>query len=440
MYSRRPFARISGALLTLALPAAAAAARIDYELELGAEHNDNVNLSEDNPVSENILVPALGFTADQEGSTVQASASGRIEYRDYLGGEFSDEFRGQLAGHLNWTLVPERLNLTVEDNAGVQPVNSLQPNTPSNQQQTNVFAIGPTLSFRLGPTVRGQAELRYVSSYAEETREFNSNRLSAALRAIKDLNPTSTLSANIVDERIQFTENETTAGPDYSRYSAYGRYTRQWNKIDFSTDLGYSWLRYTGSTIEDRDNPLARAKLDWRASERSTFTADVAYQFSDAASFFSETPIAQTIPTNIATGDATVTSQAFLERRIGLGYAYKGERLSFDAAPFYRKLDYSTSRLIGATGLDQTGKGATAGITYLLRPLLGVGLIASGENLRYQDLAREDKTWSITAFLRQQWSRHWSGRAEFTRYRRDSTEPGQSADQNIFFVAVTYTR
>ena len=441
MQSRCSLARMTGMLLALMLPSAASAVRLEYLVELGIENNDNLNLTETNPESANILEPLTAFVLTQEGSTVQASANGGVQYRDYLGGEFSDEFRGQLAGHLNWTMVPERLNLTVEDYLGVQPINALEPNTPNNQQQTNVFAIGPTLNFRMGPTMHGEAELRYINSYADETQDFNTNRLTGALRAIKDLSASSSISANLTDERVDYTEN-TFLQPDYSRYNLYGRYTRKWTKVDFVGDLGYSWLKYS-DTLQDRDSPLARGALTWRHSDRSTFGLDFAYQYSDAATDMMTGADITTIPTNIATGDATTTSQPYLERRLGGSYFYAGERFGFNVAPYYRELDYSEA---GAPDLpqnvvqNQTGKGASIGVSYLLRPLLSIGLNANGENLHYDSIDRVDDTWTVSTFLRQQWARNWSWRVQYSYYKRDSTEPGQSADQNVIYFGITYTR
>jgi hypothetical protein len=434
---------MTGMLFLLMLPAAASAYEFDYLFEFGVENNSNVNLSETDPQSSNILEPAFGFNVKQEGSTVQATANGLVQYRDYLDGEFSDAFRGQLAGHLNWTMVPERLNLTVEDYAGVQPINELQPDTPNNEQQTNVFAIGPTLNFRLGATVRGEAELRYINSYAEKTDEFNSNRLAAAVRAIKDLSATSTISANVTDQRVNYTQSSLTTGPDYNRYAAFGRYTEKWTKIDLTADLGYSWLHYT-DRLDNRDSPLARATLSWHYSDRSTFGLNAAYQYSDAASDMMIGADIPTIPTNIATGDATVTSQPYLERDLAVTYAYTGDRLGFNFAPYYQKLDYSEADptnigLLGAAQ-NQTGKGALAGLTYLLRPLLSIGVTATGENLRYDTIDRVDKTWTIAAYLRQQWTRNWSWRVQLSHYDRNSTEPGQSSHQNVAYFAITYTR
>jgi uncharacterized protein (PEP-CTERM system associated) len=153
---------------------------------------------------------------------------------------------------------------------------------------------------------------------------------------------------------------------------------------------------------------------------------------------------ATAIPTEIATGDATTTSQAYLERRLGLTYAYADPRLTFTFAPYYRKLAYANVAIdsdpFATTGIDETGKGASASLAYLLRPLLSIGFVATGENLQYNDLDREDKTWSVTAFFRQQWTRNWSWRVELTHSRRDSNTPGQSYDQNIAYFALTYTR
>lgn len=439
MHSKHRFARIALTSLAATFSSGAAAMHLDYQLSLGLEHNDNVNLSENDPVSDNILEPMLGFNLRQDGSTVQASASGVVQYRDYLEGRYGNEFRSQLASRLNWTALPERLNFTVEDYLGVQPVNVLEPDAPSNQQQTNVFALGPTLTFQLGPTTRGQAELRYITSYAEKTKEFNSQRASGALRAIKDLSATSNLSANLDVDHIHYTEHD--ASPDYDRYQLYGRYARNWNKLDLTADLGYSWLRYSGRNLSDHDNPLGRFSLAWRATPESTLHANFSYQFSDSATdMVLPANIGTTVPTNIATGDATISSQAFLERQVGLGYEYRNQRATLAITPYYRKLSYVDQAGFDEIGLDQSGRGVTATLSWLLRPLLTIGLNATGENERYDRIDREDKNWMVTAFLAQQWSRHWSGRLAFTHYERDSTMPGQSAKQNIVFASITFTR
>lgn len=441
--SRRPFARTTILLwpVLLATPLVHAV-HVDYAIETGIEHNDNVNLSEDDPVSEDILRPSLGFTVNEDGSTIQSAVTGLMEYRDYLHNRFSNEFRGQLDGRLNWSAIPERLDFTVQDRLGLQPVNVLAPNAPSNLQQVNVLAFGPTLRFRVGPTLRGQAELRYVNSYAEETDEFNSQRLSGALRVAKDLDADTALSANLEDERIEFTHDG--ISPDYSRYSAFGRYARTVGEIDLAADLGYSWLRYSGhaNSALDRQDPFVRGKIGWKLSPQSMLSVEVARQISDAAStMLLDTGIGQQIPVDIAAGDATVTPAAYLEQRLQFAYAYQGPRAGFTFAPYYRKLDYSEGfDSVAIGGGDQKSRGGVGTASWRLTTISTIGLQGIYDDLTFEQVAREDKTWSIQAFLRHQWTPHWSLRGEVAHYRRSSNAAGQNSDQNSIYVALTYTR
>jgi hypothetical protein len=207
---------LAPAFLILTASSAALAARLDYTAEIGYLHSDNINLSAVDPVAENLLIPQLAFRFSEDGSVVRAQVNGLVEYRDYLGGAFGNEFRGTLDGVVDWTLIPERLKWSFADSLGLNPINLRLPDSPDNLQQTNVFSTGPTLQFRLGQSTMGQAELRYTDSYAQTTDEFNSGRLSAALRALKDLDSTRRLSANLEASKINYdnnSHNRTTVTP-----------------------------------------------------------------------------------------------------------------------------------------------------------------------------------------------------------------------------------
>lgn len=419
--------------------------RFDYRLDMGIEHNDNVNLSENDPVSEDILRPAFGFRFSEAGSTIQAYADGVIEYRDYLSGVYANEWRSQLSGRVNWVVMPERLSFVFEDSLGVQPINTLVADAPSNLQQTNVFALGPTFNFHLGAAARGQAELRYINSYAEDTDAFDSSRFVGALRVIKDLDPTSQLSGNLQAEHIDFTHS--TSGPSYDRYSLYGRYTRTLRLFDYSVDLGYTRIDSGGAGGSD-SKPLVRFNADWRPSERSTLTLNAAHQYTDAASSMITTvelrvvPVAGApIPTSIATGGAVVNSDPYLEDRISLAYTWQGATSAFGVAPFYHKLAYLNPELHPDNNdLNESGRGANVFASWDPRPGWKIGAFANGEDLRYRGLDRSDRSFSYGAFLIQQWARHWSWRLDLTHNTRNSNVAGQSSDQNIVYVSVSYTR
>ena len=222
-------------LLVLASPVALAL-RLDYSVELGYLHSDNINLSATDPVDENLLIPRVGFRLSETGSAVRAEVNGLLEYRDYLGGAFGNEFRSTLDGIVDWTLIPERMKWTFTDALGLNPINLRLPDTPGNLQQTNVFATGPTFQFRLASNVTGLAELRYTDSYAEESSDFNSNRFSGALRGLFELDSTRRLSANIEAADINYDSNS--AQSDYKRYAGYAGYVQKLSALELDAAAG----------------------------------------------------------------------------------------------------------------------------------------------------------------------------------------------------------
>ena len=410
------------------------AQEIHWLAELGLEHNDNINLSEDDPVSATVLEPAIGFTVRQHGSTFQADVAGRAEYRDYIEGPYASEFRSFLAARGNWSAIEGRLDVTAENYLTVQPVNPLAADVPSNQQQTNVFAVGPTLRFRITPALRGLAELRYINSWAEETQEFNANRWAGALRAIKDLNAYSALSFNAVADRVDLRDDVTL--PDYTRYSAFFRYERSTPQLVLNADAGYTWLRYSGASDDDVSGVLLRGHLARPLTPRNTLALDVARQYTDAAAaMMLGTSIGERIPSAISTGDATVTADTYLEEAAALAWVYTGPRATLRIGPYHRELEY-----VHDIEFDQRSTGVGLDATWLLRPLWRIGFQARGENTRYTRVDRDDDVREYTLYTDRRWTTHWSWRVAVSHYRRNSNVPGENANANIIYAGLSWAR
>jgi hypothetical protein len=435
-----PRKRLLAAALAALLPLSTAQAwRLDWIAELGLEYNDNVTLSETDPVDETIARPSIGFQLSQDGATVQASVRGLAEYRHYLGGTYGNEFLGELDGIVNWVVAPERMHFSVQDRLSIQPVNQAAPDAPDNRQQTNVLAAGPTFFFRFSPTLRGQAELRWIDTYAEETVGFNTERISGAVRAIKDLGATRRLSANIQGQTVDVDDN--TLAPDYDRYDVFGRYSQSLTHLDMALELGYSLLESEDGG--NRTSPLIRGQVGWRPSERSTFNALVERRFSDTAEGLIETGggdgTVPSLPPIIIIGDNdAINALTYEETHAEIGYTYAGARATMAVTPFYRQLDYVD---VGELpGPDQTGHGVLGEWAWLLRPTWSLSMSARYEQLRFDETDIDVDTWLASVWLRKQWTPNWSGRLGVSRYERDNSGTNLSADQNVVYLAMTYTR
>lgn len=424
--------------LVLALAAGpAVAGQFDYSLYGGVEHSDNINLSATDPISQSVLTPGFGFSYVEQGATLQAHVTGAGEYRKYLGGAYSNQKFGELAGLVNWTVLPQRLDFAVQDYASVQPLSTLSSDAPDNQQQTNVLSLGPILHFDLGRAARGQAELRYIDSRASRTTQFNSSRGEAALRLMRDISPTSQLSLNMESQQVDFDE----AGEvDYDRDEVFARYVHRLTHVDLDAALGWSRIRFDGAAGSASD-PLARASINWRATARNRLGIAYTRDYSDAAQDLInlaapvDTGVPVTTPAGVRTGGAVIGGGAYLERRMDGYYGYGGERLTFSLSPWYRKLHY-----VEGTNPDQTGRGGNAGLDYRLRERTTLSVFANIERIEYAALSRRDTTRNLGATLTQLINEHWSWRLSLVDRHRSSTDANGGYHAKEAYFGIVYQR
>jgi hypothetical protein len=420
--------------LSLAASASAQAVGLDYSLQAGVGYSDNINESAIDPVGEALFIPRVNFTVDEKGADVQAQAVGDIEYRDYLGGDFNNELRGQLSSVVNWVIAPQRMSFDFEDYAAVAPVNILVSNAPNNLQQTNVFTLGPSFNFRLDPTLNLQTDLRFTNSLASQTDDFNSNRGLAALRAVKLLDPTTQLSANVTVEDVHFTD--AIGDPDYRRDEVFGRYQSKLASFDLDVALGYTRLDF--SQEPNQSGLLARGAMTWHANPDNSLSIGFARQFADASQDMMVDPSALLttgLGNGIVVGTTAITSQVFLEHQLNATYLYQSERVTLRAAPYYNRYEYEA-----APELNQTAHGVVVGAGYRLTKLWSINLDALEETRDYRDIDRRDEDIRFDLYLSHQFTMHWSGRIDFIRNERNSNALDQGFRENVAMVAVIYKR
>jgi hypothetical protein len=436
-------------------PTMALAGTFDYTLYAGLEHSNNIALSSNQPLSENVFTPGTTFQFTQLGSTFQANVAGTVEYRKYLENHFDSQTQTQLAGQANWTVLPERLDFSVEDYAGVQPVDQLAANSPNNQQQTNVIVVGPTLRMRFGDAARGQFELRYIDSYASKVNEFDSSRGLAAFRVFRDLNPTDAISANVEFQRVDFNNQPSSA--NYDRKEAYLRYTSRLAHFDADILIGGTRLDFDQGRAAT--SPLARIQIGWQPTTQNSLSVAGTYQYADAAQDIITTPgllannvsiadraeaidpfantggLGRGAATGIGTGSAVIGSDVYKEKRFEASWVWQQPRLSVTVSPSYSQLRYLNDKTF-----DQTAKGVSVGVGYRLKPTLTLTGFGTYERTKYDSFDRKDNTVRLGVDLGQQWNRHWSWHASVARERRTSDAIGQSYHETEFFVGVVYRR
>lgn len=427
----------------LANPPQAAAGSIpqfNYSLELGIEHDDNINQSATDPVSQDVLIPRFYFDYAQNGSTFQAHVVGQVEYRDYLQGDFSNEFRGQLAGVLNWVLLPQRLTFTVTDSSNVEPVNTLVSNGPNNLQQVNVFGAGPTLRFRMASNLRGQIEAQYLNTTASKNDFFDSQRGFGALRITDDLSPTDAISGNLEYQHVDFTHPEIADNlriSQYDDYNVYGRYQRTLAQFDLDAALGWSHYAFSGGA-PSQAGLLSRAGITWRPTSRSSLELAWLHQLTDITQQLLAQPsrlVAGTDPSSIQVGNSFIAPQVYRQNAMSANYSYQGDRFGLALTSYYER-----DRYPNYSALNHAGPGTAATIGWHLLPLMTAGFRAFAERTSYTALDRRDKSFGFGPYLTRIITPQWSWRINYTHYRRSSTNADAGYTDNTLYLTLSYSR
>jgi hypothetical protein len=422
------------AALSVAVSGPVAAARVDYVVDAGVEYDDNVRLTPVDEESQVILRTGLEFLVTQEGSVLQARLQGRADYRHYQDSAYASTLEGMMSGRLDWMIVPERLSFTVLDELELQAIDRFAADTPDNRQQVNVLALGPNVLFRLGDTLNGRLEARYIETNAEITDEFNSTRTGVALSLGKDLSPDSRLSANAHWQDIDFDDDLTAR--DHERTEAYLRYERGNADTSMTIDAGYARLEYQDGSSED--NPLLRAEFRKGLSARSSLELLLVDQFSDAAdaaiaAASGETGGTGTIPGGVLVSDATITPSAYREQRVALAYVREGPRTMLRVSPYVQRLDY-----IDALVPEEEAAGVAASLDYRLAPTLSLASWVDAARVEYTPPGTRDRTWRSGIMLTKRWTPHWSWQLGWYHYRRDSGLLGERVNHNILHFGVAY--
>ena len=433
---RLPYTALCCALLG-SLPYSASALELDYQIGLRLLHSDNISLVEEDRISDTVLSPQLRFTLEENSPTVQASLRGDLQYLDYQEGTYDNDTRGEFDGQVEWTLLPDRLSLMASDTLSQQSVSTFSAFSPGNQQQINVFVAGPSFYARFGDVTRGQLDLRYTNSYAEETAGFNNDRYNLAARLRRDLNATDQLLLNFETTQVEF--DNFSELYNYKRHDAYVTYRSQLSRVQLLVDAGYTRLQPKGSA-DSISSSLFRANVDWQVTANSLISANFRNEFADATQDLvvrigepgnpSEPPVG-----NPDDPDLQVIPDNFKQKQLRLAYEYSGQRLRTQLSPYYQQLRY-----LRDSTFDADSYGVRFNGSYQLQPQTSILFTANHESRDFDNLARKDTDITLGAGVERRFGRHWGGAVEYRHRKRDSSLAGQNYVENMVQLTFSYFR
>lgn len=260
------------------------AAEINYNLNTGVAHSDNIHRATENPEDETIVGAGIGFTILEQTRRLELDAFGDLGYFDYLNDTYGSQLLGNAYGSARFGLLPERIVWYVSDSYGQQRIDRTVADTPDNRSSINYFSTGPEFTIPLGR--RNQLELlgTYANVNYEGTRP-DENRYGAEAGITRTLSGTSSIGvrANTVETRY---DNENTLSNN-RRDEGFLRYEFLNARTRITVDAGYARLRYTQTHTTD-DSWLGRFDLSREISSASTVHFGGGRRFSTSADLLAQ--------------------------------------------------------------------------------------------------------------------------------------------------------
>lgn len=412
-----------------AVVAQAETTNLDYEVDLGGGHSDNILRTPANERSEDIASAGLQFSFDEHSKKIQADVIGDFAYYDYRDDTFDSEVIGNLSGGVLFSLVPEHFQWMASDNFGQVLTDPFAPATPENSENINYFTTGPDVYFDLGSVTQLRLGGRYTDTRYEDS-PLDSRGASVQLGLARLLSRATSVSLNV--RALKETYDENALNGDYKQNDAFVSFEAQGARTNLSLDLGYSELDRDASTDKE-GGLLFRLDVRRRISGYSVVTLDAGEEFSSSGSAFAAAQSFGGVDLNATPGRQTV--QPFTNKYASLGWSFDRNRTAFSVAGSYSERSYEDDPT-----LDQTFKVFSVQLSRELSQRTSLGLTAVRTSAQFEQSGGDyDET---TAGLNLSWrlTQRVTVRVSYDYFDRSSDSPLSEYTENRYWLTVGYGR
>ena len=342
-----------------ARPAQAAAP--GYEVQLGVAESDNIQRLPSGGNSETIAYEELDFTWHDKRPLFDADVDADLSHLSYLNRTYGDEFIGNFIGSSKINLAADLLSWDIADNFGQARLDPLAPVTPANRENINYLTTGPVLTLPLGRTLQLDVTGQYGKVDYQKT-PLDSTRLTGGVGLVHEVSPSTNISINAKDERIEFVDNQ--LNPDYDRQEAFFRFETSGSRTQIGLNLGYGRLKLLGA-----QDGIFSGHLDLtrRVSPNSTIGLALGHDYSDGADSFLLIQTAGGVTLN--TQSAIEAGTPFVTSYATLAWNFQRERTTLALSASYFQDHYQA-----AEGLDNDLTMFNARVGRQMSPMLLLAL------------------------------------------------------------------
>ena len=303
---------------------------------------------------------------------VRADITASLNHHRYTKDTFEDQRYFNLGATVGWAMIKDRFDWFLNNFYSQRPINSTDPNTPDNIQDSNIFTFGADLILPLTArqtfTLRPEYRNFYYEIQATDNQQYS---LATSWRYM--LNRLTDVGLNGSVRTVDYDDELI---DDVTFSSVFFAISTRRARSDFTTNLG--------STRVERDNGQSTEEfagnLNWLLdlTARSEFRVFASTDLTDS----STGALNATVDPGVGDpNDIQITTDVIRNKVFTLGYSREDGTLRSSLTGELRELNYSESPN------DRRIRSLNAGFDYPVTGLLVSGLYARYNNTEYIDTA-----------------------------------------------------
>jgi hypothetical protein len=391
---------------------------------LGWQYSDNVALTPDDEEVDHGAVGYLGALLTEEGGPLTYSAAGTVTRQLYANSTFDNQTYFNLNARARWEQVDNRLNWLVDDFFTQTPVNSLGEDVPTNIENTNVFSLGPDITFPLSSGHRFRVNPFFRDYYYEDS-DTDNQQYGLDAGWSYPMYPTMRIGINAGITDVNYDQSD--GDNDYTRTQLRAAVSGSRPHSEYTVDLGTS--RVSRDKGNDQTGFGGSLSYLYNITGRSSVRAHAATDLTDSSQTFFDSEVNPDSGNqdNVQTSGDTFRNNVFT-------LVYTRDDDTFDTRVWgeLRNINYDESlndRKVQEFGAD---------LDYRINAYLGTGVYGSYVKYKETDISRTDKRYILGGRVRYNFSRKLAANVSIQYRNRDSTESASNYNEFSALVGVVY--
>lgn len=398
-------------------------ATIESTAIVDMRHTDNAKLVPDNEVNELVVSARVGAKIDSGSGPFQFNANTLLSYQHYTQDTFGDQQYFNLDATAGWEMIKNRLDWNMQDFFSQQFINSLDPSTPDNIQDTNVFTFGPNIYFPISArqSITLQPEYR---NFSYEVQDIDNQQNS--LNASWSYQMFPTLNVGLAGE-VNSVDYDEESISDTTFRNIHLIVSRKLPRSVYSVKLGLTRAdRESGGSVRGLTGAITWVLNLTGASNLYTSISSDVTDTNRNLLHVSRSP---------ETGDFSneqISTEILRNSVAKLTYRREDAKLKSSVWVEFDEQDYeqaSLGREVQVAGLK---------FDYSVTPTVTAGVYGQYDHTKLTDTGREDYLYTVGSIINYRLSRKLHSKVDIKYRNKDSTLDISDFSEMSIFVSLVY--